>query len=184
MKSVLSQRKILTMRKRLLILCTALIFGGISTSFGQDSLDNSWKTYPSDDLPVDVEDDTTKAHADTMIKPVITMIRPSGEGKAQLFVPARIDKYSEAWLTQGERPGFRIQIYLGQSSSASKSAKTNFMYKFDDESAYRDYDSPNFKVLVGDFRTRLAAEGYLEKLKARYPGAYVVPSLIRPVRLD
>jgi hypothetical protein len=177
MKSVLLQRKDLTMRKRLLILSTALIFGGISTSVAQDTLDNSWKTYPSGDTPMATILDTTKA-------PVATMITPQGKGKVQLFVPAGVTTYSDTWLSHGERPGYRIQIYLGQSSSDSKTAKTNFMYKFDDQSAYRDYDSPNFKVVVGDFRTRLEAEEYLENLKERYPGAYVVSSLIKPVRLD
>lgn len=165
------------MRKRHLILTATLLISGIATTFGQDTIDNSWKTYPSGDQLRVERSDTAKA-------PVATMVKPVGEGKSQHFAPTGVTTYSAKWLEQGERPGYRIQIYLGQSSTDSKTAKSNFMHKFDDQTAYQEYDSPNFKVKVGDFRTRLEAEEYLEKLKARYPSAYVVSSLIKPVRLD
>ena len=40
--------------------------------------------------------------------------------------------------------------------------------------AYRSYASPNFKVTVGNFRTRLDAEALLRQIKGDFPDAFIV----------
>ena len=40
--------------------------------------------------------------------------------------------------------------------------------------AYRSFASPNFKVTVGNFRTRLEAEALLQRLKGDFPDAFIV----------
>ncbi|HRZ76622.1 MAG TPA: SPOR domain-containing protein, partial [Bacteroidales bacterium] len=36
-----------------------------------------------------------------------------------------------------------------------------------------------YKVRVGDFRTRLEAEGFLQQILTEYPGAFVIKDMIR-----
>jgi len=73
--------------------------------------------------------------------------------------------------------GFRIRIYLDSrrgAREASLSAIKRFEQMFPYIKAYRSYDAPNFKVTVGNFRTRIEAEILLRELKDAFPDAFVV----------
>ena len=43
--------------------------------------------------------------------------------------------------------------------------------------------APNFKLRVGDYRTRLEAEKMLHELRTAYPGCFVVPDEVEMPRL-
>lgn len=86
--------------------------------------------------------------------------------------------------------GYRIRLYFGSSrnsreESAMAVSKFNSMYP--DVQVYRSYESPNFKVSVGNFRTRVDAELVLRDLKDDFPDAFIVrevfkyPSVGNPV---
>ena len=79
-------------------------------------------------------------------------------------------------------PGYRVQIYFGSGSSArSKSlkVKTDFLSSYPDVKAYIIYQSPDFKVRVGDFRTRSEALRLQKKIARDYPNAFIVPDEIQ-----
>ncbi|MFO8055023.1 MAG: SPOR domain-containing protein [Bacteroidales bacterium] len=74
-------------------------------------------------------------------------------------------------------PGFRIQIFSDsgtRSRDKAQKAKANFRMKFKELDAYIVFDSPNYKVEVGNFVKRLHAEQALKELKSEFPGAYIV----------
>ena len=60
-------------------------------------------------------------------------------------------------------PGYRIQIYFGNERIKAQEIKSSFLQNHSKISAYMVYHQPNFKVRVGDFRTRLEAVGFLKK---------------------
>ncbi|MCX6232005.1 MAG: SPOR domain-containing protein [Bacteroidetes bacterium] len=78
-------------------------------------------------------------------------------------------------------PGFRINIFF-QSGNNSKAGamqcKSNFIAKYPDIEAYVVYEEPNFKVKVGDFRTRMEARGFVQQIKMDFPDAFVIKDLI------
>ena len=78
--------------------------------------------------------------------------------------------------------GFRVQIFLGERSSAEQ-ARRAFLLQHPDTPAYLSYLAPNFRVRVGDLRDRVAAEHLRQLLQDEFPGLYVVPDLIEPPRL-
>ena len=94
------------------------------------------------------------------------------------------------WLLQAHRevmerergiPGFRIQIFMDAGNQArlnTQRSRAEFEAKHPEVRAYIVYEEPNFKLRVGDFRTRLDARRYLEKIKGEYPAAYIVVSQI------
>jgi hypothetical protein len=49
-----------------------------------------------------------------------------------------------------------------------------FSARYPDVSAYLTFKAPNYKVRVGDFRTRLDAVRFLQQILTDYPGAYVI----------
>ena len=73
--------------------------------------------------------------------------------------------------------GFRIRIFFDSAQDArEKSLATlnSFKEKHPDMAGYRSYESPNFKVTVGNFRSRTEADAALESLKKDFPSAFVV----------
>jgi len=78
-------------------------------------------------------------------------------------------------------PGYRIRIFsdVGKKSRLeSRETRTTFYEKYPDIPVYREYDSPYFKVYVGDFRTKMEAIKCLKKIKHNFPDAFVVPDRI------
>lgn len=73
-------------------------------------------------------------------------------------------------------PGFRVQIasFSGINSKTSAfSLRERFMTDYPTVQAYIIYDEPNFKVKVGDFRSRLEAYAFLQEIKEVYKG-YII----------
>lgn len=70
--------------------------------------------------------------------------------------------------------GFRVQIFLGDHKSAEETKRT-FLQKNPDLPIYLSWLAPNFRLRVGDLRTRLEAERLLRDLRVTYPGSYIVP---------
>ncbi len=83
--------------------------------------------------------------------------------------------------------GFRIRIFFdpGQTSrTRSLEVMNEFMESFPGMPIYRTFDSPYYKVSVGDFRTRDEAIRMLNKLNRKYPKAFIVPEWINFPRID
>ena len=79
-------------------------------------------------------------------------------------------------------PGFRIQIASlsgANSKAAAFALKNKFKELYPEVEAYLVFDEPNFKVKVGDFRTRLEAYAFLQQIKEVYKG-YIVRDNIYP----
>ena len=73
-------------------------------------------------------------------------------------------------------PGFRVQIASFSGTNSKTSAfnlRDRFMLDYPSVQAYIIYDEPNFKVKVGDFRTRLEAYAFLQEIKEVYKG-YII----------
>ena len=73
-------------------------------------------------------------------------------------------------------PGFRVQIasFSGiNSKNSAFSLRDRFMTDYPEVQAYIIYDEPNFKVKVGDFRSRLEAYAFLQEIKEVYKG-YII----------
>ena len=73
-------------------------------------------------------------------------------------------------------PGYRIQIFFDSglnSSDRAKQSRDEFALKFPEIPAYVSWKAPNYRVRVGDFRTRLEAERTLQIIMIDYPSAWV-----------
>ncbi len=78
--------------------------------------------------------------------------------------------------------GYRIQILSRSSYGANvdslKSYTTRFSEEFPDIPAYLQYTDPDFKIRVGNFRTRLESIPTLKRIRKKYSGAYPVKTTI------
>jgi hypothetical protein len=67
---------------------------------------------------------------------------------------------------------YKIQIHNGNRADAYK-AQTEFRNSFSDWSSEIVYEPPNFKIWVGNFRTRLEADRTLKSIKQKFSGAFI-----------
>ena len=113
-------------------------------------------------------------------KNVFNLIRSGGNGKAQVFQSSTLKNAFESYIrANAARPlsGFRIRVYYDndQSSRArSENIANQISAAYPGLGVYRTFESPNFKVTVGDFRTKDEALSLFNELKAKYPAAFII----------
>ena len=75
--------------------------------------------------------------------------------------------------------GYRIQIYFGSIRQKGEEVKLDFTGKYPSIPAYFSYQQPNYKVRVGDFRTRFEAQKFMSELEGKYPTLFIVPDEVK-----
>jgi hypothetical protein len=76
-------------------------------------------------------------------------------------------------------PGFRILVISSNNRNKVIEAKTKVYRKFPELKAYMMYQSPFFRLKVGNFKERTEAEEYLAEVQRLFDGGvYIVPDNI------
>ncbi len=93
---------------------------------------------------------------------------------------ARIDSLLQLNLVQNQKfqtvLGYRIQIFKGSGNNALNSAlvvRDKFVSKYGIP-AYITFNEPYYRVRVGDFRSRINAIRFLQRIKRSYPLAWEI----------
>ena len=68
---------------------------------------------------------------------------------------------------------YRIQIYSGKSEDAKRTLN-EFRSEFKSIDATIIFNTPNYKVLVGNFETRIEAERNLVDIRKRYSNVFLI----------
>jgi len=111
---------------------------------------------------------------------VVTIIQDDRIG---LLVKKHINRNKK----QNGIPGFRIRIYSDTGFDArenSNNAITKFLKIFPEIKIHWEYVSPDYKVYVGNFRTKIEAIKLLKKVKKYFPQAFIIPDKINFPKLD
>jgi len=76
--------------------------------------------------------------------------------------------------------GFRIQAANTQNREEANAIKAELLRRFPDQKSYLLYQSPNFRVRIGNFLTQKDAFQLRKMIAALYPGKgiYIVPDII------
>lgn len=88
--------------------------------------------------------------------------------------------------------GFRVEIFFSSDFDAKDKAlkkKKEFLSVYPDNIVHVKYISPNFRVRVGDFRTKNEALKLYREIKNTYPVAFIVADeidfpLMKPVQYE
>lgn len=108
----------------------------------------------------------------------------TGKGAAKTNATPQVESFMTAMKTGEYTPtGFRVQLTSesGQGSQArANETKARFMSNYKDVDSYLVWEAPNFKIRVGDFRTKFEAAMFWKRIQAEFPNSYVVEDKINP----
>jgi hypothetical protein len=107
------------------------------------------------------------------------------QGHIQIVQDDRVDllvsKHVQINQYKNGMEGYRIQIFFDSGNNSKTKAQSvyeGFKAKYPDVRAYLSFKSPNYKVRVGDFRTRLDAQRFLNDIIFEYPNAWIIADQI------
>ena len=94
--------------------------------------------------------------------------------KKQAELNKEVDK-----LNNKTGPGYRIMVINTNDRIKALEVKSRMMSDFPEEKSYLVYQSPYFKIMIGNFRTRQEAEPFQKKILEIYPtGVIIVPATV------
>jgi SPOR domain len=98
------------------------------------------------------------------------------------LVHLHIRRNQEGGMVQG----FRVEIFFSSDLNARQKAqniKNEFLSSYSGYNVYISWTSPDFKVRVGDFRTKNEALKLMKDIQGQFPKAFVVPDVIELPKL-
>ena len=112
-------------------------------------------------------------------------VQPTILQNLQINQDPRLDKMLNWHIVKNEKmngiEGFRVEIFFSSAMDAleqAKNKKVEFLSEYPEYTVNIKYDAPNFKVRVGDFRTKNEALKLHKKIEKSYPMAFIVPDKI------
>ena len=110
---------------------------------------------------------------------------PSDTGSIRIIQDEKVDQLVSKHIKINQESkgleGFRIQIFFDSGNNSKTNAKAvydSFTGKFPAVKAYLTFKAPNYKVRVGDFRTKLDALRFLNEILSDYPNAWITADQI------
>jgi len=106
-------------------------------------------------------------------------------GRIELQQSERIENMLKMQIAnnrlQNGIPGYRIRIFSHSAQTARQSAnevRVEFMRHFPELEAYQEYNTPNWQIFVGNFRTKNEAIREKKRIEKIFPGSFIVNSMI------
>lgn len=92
---------------------------------------------------------------------------------------ASINKRSSMLTSTGQYKGYRIQVVSTTNRDQAFKVKTDLLSKYPGEKSYVIFQSPYFKVRIGNFLKRDEADKFRKPMSKLYPqGVYIVEDAI------
>jgi len=107
----------------------------------------------------------------------------AAQGSVAIYKDPKVDKVLE-YMHRQMVPlrekiwGFRLQLITSNSRDQVNDVKSAFIGEYHEVRSYVTYSSPNFKLRVGDFKTRQEASEFMLKIRPLFPGAFIVEDLV------
>lgn len=102
----------------------------------------------------------------------------------QKGVDKLVSKYKQILKKTGGVEGWRIQLIFKDQKEEILPYQIKFTNLYPDIPVQIAFDSPNYKLTVGNFRTRNEALKIKHQISKNFPGAYPVPIIIDPDLLE
>ncbi|MFH2096756.1 MAG: hypothetical protein ABIJ16_13690 [Bacteroidota bacterium] len=124
---------------------------------------------------------------DSKDKDIFQVISENNSSKGRVTInqdyriKAMVAKHVEINKKQDGCMGYRLRIYSDKGNLARKKAfevKTEFMKRYPETESNVAYIAPNFRVEVGNFRTKSEAEKFRREIEGDFPNAFIFKTKI------
>lgn len=109
------------------------------------------------------------------------------QGNVNIISDPRISQLAEEYQDIASQihgiEGYRVQIFFDSGNLSKRNAtraRQDFIKRFPDVEAYIAFREPYYRVRVGDFRTKLEADGFRKRISKLYPHGFTVNEQINP----
>ncbi len=103
----------------------------------------------------------------------LTVSLHAQQGEVNISQDSDIDKLLEFKKDIKTSKVYRIQVYQSVDPDKAQLEKSNFLNSFDEWPVEIVWNTPNYKVWVGNFATRLEAERAGVEIKKKYMNAII-----------
>ena len=93
-------------------------------------------------------------------------------------VNSLVRKYETILKAKNGVDGWRVQIMFKTKKEEIQQLKIAFIKLYPEIPAYLEYNTPYYRVRVGNCRTKLEAIKIKDLISKNFPGAYPVPEII------
>jgi hypothetical protein len=100
-----------------------------------------------------------------------------------IYLDSIIDKKNRENTINQTINGYRIQLFSGNERTNANNIKTKFLKLYPDQTAYLAYHQPYFKIRIGDFRTKLEAKLFYNKIKGEFNECIIIADKINLPKL-
>ena len=80
--------------------------------------------------------------------------------------------------------GYRVQVFFGSDRKEAYNEQARFNSLYPELATYISYTQPNYRVKVGDFRTRAEAQKLITELRPIFPTLFIFNERINPLKAD
>ncbi|WP_017256821.1 SPOR domain-containing protein [Pedobacter arcticus] len=80
--------------------------------------------------------------------------------------------------------GYRVQVFFGNDRKEAYNEQARFNSLYPELATYISYTQPNYRVKVGDFRTRAEAQKLITELRPIFPTLFIFNERINPLKAD
>lgn len=80
--------------------------------------------------------------------------------------------------------GYRVQVFYGSDRKEAFNEQNRFKTIYPSTRTYITYKEPNYYLRVGDFRTRMEAQAFLNELKGTFPTLFIFREKINAPLLE
>lgn len=80
--------------------------------------------------------------------------------------------------------GYRVQVFFGADRREAYDQQAKFKDLYPNLNTYLSYTQPNYKVRVGDFRSRAEAQKLLNDLRSVFSTLFIFSEIINPIKAD
>lgn len=124
----------------------------------------------------EVESATAPVDSTLLGKDILTVLGPGAQVYQSAEVKQALQDYVKANASKSIS-GYRIRVYFDNSPQArtrSESIENSLQTLYPEHKVYRSFESPNYKVLLGNFRSKDEALRIFNQLKKTYSTAYII----------
>ena len=99
-------------------------------------------------------------------------------------INALVRKYESILKAKNGIGGWRVQLMFKTKKKEIQQLKIAFIKLYPEIPSYLEYDTPYYRVRVGNCRTKLEAIKIQHQISKHFPSAYPVPEIINFSKLE